>query len=68
MRRILLLWALGACVLAAGGCGDGIADTRRDRQERYKRIFDSDMKQINDDFDSFWLNDRPSRLSWWRVE
>jgi hypothetical protein len=68
MKKILLLLALGACVLAAGGCGDGVVDTRRDRQERYKRIFDNDMKQINDDWDAFWLNDQPGRLSWWQVE
>jgi hypothetical protein len=68
MRKILLLWFLGACVLVAGGCGDGMADTRRDRQERHKRVFDNDMKQINDDWDAFWLNDRPGRLSWWQIE
>ena len=59
---------LGDDIIYRRHSGDGVADTRRDRQERYKRIFNNDMKQINDDFDAFWLNDKPGRLSWWQVE
>jgi len=68
MKRLVLLSTLLAMMILATGCGDGMAITRRERQERHKRIFESDMKQIVDDWDSFWLNDREGRLSWARVE
>jgi len=67
MRRWILLMALGALIWATTGCGDGVARTRRERAEMHKRVFENDMKQINDDWDEFWLMDRPGRLSWWRV-
>jgi transcriptional regulator with AAA-type ATPase domain len=28
----------------------------------------ADLKQMTDDWDSFWLNDRKGHLSRWRVE
>ena len=68
MKRLVLLSALLVAMILATGCGEGVAITRRERQERHKRILENDWKQINDDWDAFWLNDREGRLSWWRVE
>jgi len=68
MKRLVLLSVLLVAMILATGCGDGVAVTRRERQERHKRIFESDMKQIVDDWDAFWLNDREGRLSWHRLE
>jgi hypothetical protein len=68
MKRFVLLSALAALVLASIGCGDGMAITRRERQERHRLILENDMKQINDDWDSIWLMDRPTRLSYSRTE
>ena len=68
MKRLVLLSTLLAMMTLATGCGDGVAITRRERQERHKRILESDWKQINDDWDAFWLNDREGRLTWFQVE
>jgi hypothetical protein len=68
MKRLVLLSVLLVAMILATGCGEGIAITRRERQERHKRILENDWKQINDDWDSFWLNDREGRLTWSRVE
>ena len=68
MKRLVLLTILAGALTLTFGCGDGMSITGRERQERYKQILDSDMKQINDDWNSFWLMDRPSRLTYSRVE
>lgn len=68
MMRWAILVALLVSFLASAGCGDGVALTRRERAQQHRRIYEMDMKQLNDDWDSFWLMDRPSRLSWTRVE
>ena len=68
MKRIALWLTLLTTLLLITGCGDGIADSRRDRQERWKRNFENDAKQLNDDIDCFLLMDRNSRMSWWQVE
>lgn len=67
MQRWILMITLATMAGLAAGCGDGMAKTRRERAEEYRHVVESDMKQLNDDLDSFWLMDRPSRLSWWRV-
>lgn len=68
MKRLVLLSALLVSLILTSGCGDGVAITRRERQERHKRILESDFKQLNDDWDAFWLNDQEGRLTWARVE
>ena len=68
MKRLLLLSVLLVSMILVTGCGDGLLADRRERQERHKRILENDLKQIVDDWDAFWLNDRPGRLSWARVE
>ena len=49
------------------GCGEGMAITRRERQEQHHRIFENDMKQISDDLDLIMLNDDVGRMSKWRI-
>jgi len=56
-----------AMIVLSSGCGDGVVFSRRERKERHKRIFENDMKQLADDWDAFWLNDAPSRMTPWRV-
>ena len=68
MKRFACLALILASVLATVGCGDGVMDSRVERQERYKRIISNDMKQINDDWDLFWLMDKPTRLTSHHVE
>ena len=66
MKRLVLFAALAALAFSIAGCGDGTAESKRERQERYKRVMNNEFKQINDDWDSFWLMDRPSRLTYSR--
>ncbi|NLX21168.1 MAG: hypothetical protein GXY55_05775 [Phycisphaerae bacterium] len=68
MKRVLIAAILLGLLSLAVGCGDGVAITSRERQERHRRIMENDWKQLNDDWDSFWLMDRPGRLTWSRVE
>jgi len=68
MKRFAFLALILASLLATTGCGDGVMDSRVERQERYERILKNDMKQLNDDWDLFWLMDKPSRLTKHHVE
>ncbi len=68
MKRWVLFAALAATAIAQTGCGDGVAYTRREREERTRRNFDNDMRQLTDDWDYFWLDEQRGRLSRWRVE
>lgn len=67
----MIRWALILIVLASmftlAGCGEGMAVTSRERAERHRRIFETDAKQFNDDWDLLWLNEDVSHLSPWRT-
>jgi len=65
-RWFWLFWLMIGSMGLGAGCGDGVAYTRREREQRWRQYFQDDMEQINDDFDLFMLNDRPSRLSRWK--
>ena len=75
MKRIFLL--LVFCVPALlVGCseravpyqlGDGMVNTRQDREHIYVDDFETLAKQFIDDFDVFWLADQPSHLSYWHA-
>jgi hypothetical protein len=41
----------------------GVADTNAERQERLKEVHNIGWRQLVDDWDAFWLNDRATRLS-----
>ncbi|UCD27928.1 MAG: hypothetical protein JSV03_12605 [Planctomycetota bacterium] len=68
MKRWVILVLLTGLFISLSGCSGGMADTRQERKHRIERIFESDMKQIVDDWDTIWLNDRSSRLTWWATE
>ena len=68
MRRYTLFFLLAIIAVAQSGCGDGVALTRRERHALHKDIRENDRRQLTDDWDSIMLNERKSRLSWWRVE
>ncbi len=65
-RWFWLLWLMMGSMALGTGCGDGVAYTRREREQHWRQYFQDDMEQLNDDFDLFMLNDRPSRLSRWK--
>ena len=68
MRLLLMLAMLIATVVLPAGCGDGVALSAAERANMRRQIAENDRKQLNDDWDRFWLNDRPSRLSRWTIE
>jgi len=68
MRSWLMLATLLTVIGLQSGCGDGMVETRRERQARQSRILDTDMRQLTDDWDKFWLNDHALRATRWSVE
>ena len=63
MKRLLMLLVVWA--LTVGGCG--MVDTYRQRENRYLNITGFQARQAVDDWDYFWLYDRPSRLTEWHL-
>ena len=62
MKRMLVLLVL--CVgFFVSGCG--MVDTYAQRERRYRNILDYNSRQAVDDWDYFWLADRPSYLTYW---
>ncbi len=68
MKHLLILAILAALLVPALGCGDGVAYSRRERENRYKQIIDNDFRQLTDDWDYLWLMEHRSHLSRWKVE
>jgi hypothetical protein len=66
MRKVLfcgLLLGLAA-LAAASGCAT-VTMTPEENCMLQRRVFETDMLQIGDDWNLIWLNDRPSRLTRW---
>lgn len=66
IRWATILFVLIA-MFAITGCGEGMAVSRRERQERHARIMEADLRQFNDDWDLLWLNDDLSHRTPWRT-
>ncbi|HET6430259.1 MAG TPA: hypothetical protein VM389_10905 [Phycisphaerae bacterium] len=63
MMKLLVLAILLAAMFVAG-CG--MADMSiSERQSRYKASVQSSSRMINDDWDFFWMVDRPSYRTYW---
>jgi len=62
MKRMLVLLALLVGMMM--GCS-GMVSTHKEQARRYRTIVNIDMRQIVDDWDYFWLADRPMYLSYW---
>ena len=73
MKRFVLLLVVCAMVFLVGcreravpyGFGYGQVDTHDQRARRYDNIAELQLKGLVDDFDTFWLADRPTYLSYW---
>ena len=64
MKKLLALTVLLAAFI--GGCG--LADMNySQRSGRYRNAVQINSRQIVDDFDYFWLAERPSHLTYWYV-
>jgi uncharacterized protein YceK len=62
-RLVVLLVLLAAACLA--GCG--LVDTYEQRKRRYRTITKYHARMIVDDWDYFWLAERPSYLTYWHL-
>ena len=65
MKWWILLVALLGTLTFQAGCGDGMVRTHEDRMQFARDNLDHDMKQLIDDWDTFWLNDRKLRTTRW---
>lgn len=64
MWRLLILVGV---VLAVGALGCTLTMTEAEHQHAHARQYDTENRQMVEDIDTFWLADRPSRLSRWHV-
>ncbi len=62
--RVLAILGLLVGVTALTGC-HGMTQTWDDRMNTYSQALDTDMRQLADDWDTFWLADRQYRLTPW---
>ncbi len=63
MKRIALVVVLLASML--GGCG--LVSSYQDRERRYYFVTGYNLREAVDDWDFFWLYDRPSYLTYWNL-
>jgi len=66
MKRLLILLALVVATFMSG-CGPGLVDSGSERSRRIRNVMALEARQINDDWDSFWMVDKPSRMSYWHL-
>ena len=64
MKRLTLLASLllGSLWFIAG-CGDGLLHSEDGWRAQRADVAQDDQKQLVDDWNKFWLNDRKSRLT-----
>ena len=53
--------------MAVGSLGCTVTMTEAEHQHAYKQQYDLENRQFVEDIDTFWMADRPSRLSKWHV-
>lgn len=65
MKRFLLCAALlAALLIGIVGCETTIRSEEQ-RSAHHRRIMENDLKLLVEDWDMFWMVDRPTRLSKW---
>lgn len=64
--RIAILCVLVMSVALLAGC-TGMVKSSDEVVNTYKRVLDSDMRQLSDDWNYFMLMDRQYRLSRWHM-
>ncbi len=68
--RVRILCILGVVLVGLGlqaGCGATLGQSKIDRDYKWARAIDTDLKTINDDVDLWLMMERPTRLSKWRT-
>lgn len=66
--RICVLFTVLIGLLVLVGCGSpGVVKTWPERKNTYRQVYDMDMRQLMDDWDTLWLADRQYRLTHWQT-
>lgn len=63
---LILLLVIGP-VLAGCGNNSGMVASPEERNRRLSAIYDTDERQLVDDWDEFWLFDQNLKLTEWHV-
>ena len=70
MKKLLVILILCSVMMMAG-CGMSnhptLVDSGQERDFRIGQIDDFQMKMLIDDWDSIWLRNRNSKLTYWNV-
>jgi hypothetical protein len=66
MKKLFMLLTLLIAVFLVG-CQHGLVHSYGERKQRYRAIADLQNRMAVDDFDFFWLADRPTYLTYWYV-
>ena len=64
MRRLLILLGMA---LVAGAFGCTVTKTAGEHAHAHNRQADLEAREVVEDIDTFWLADRPTRLTRWHV-
>ena len=67
MRKGLCLIGLLVGTAFLYGCGSGMVKSQDERLNTYRAVYDTDMRQLRDDWDALWLIDRQYRLTKWQT-
>ena len=63
MLKIYGLILIGIISIFIVGCAETNLETSKEHTNRVKRNMDKDMKNLVEDWDSFWMQERPSRAT-----
>ena len=66
MRTLLLVGLVAMLLTATNGCSS-VTDTPEEIKATQKQMYDLDARQMTDDWNYFWLVDRPYRLTRWHM-
>ena len=64
MRHVLILLSVG---LMLGSLGCTVTKTASERRHVQKQQYDLENRELVEDIDTWWMTDRPSRLTKWHV-
>ena len=67
MKRVALLLVLVGGLFATTGC-ETPAYSGQENLHNLNRNYGYDLRQMTDDWNFLWLQDRPSRLTTWGVQ
>jgi len=63
MYRLSALLLIGVTALFLAGCAATNLESSKDHTARVKRNCNKDMKNLVEDWDRFWMVDKPSRAT-----